>query len=238
MKKEYVIIGAVVLTIGYFVWRNNRKNNTQSLSLNGRFPEKIILDKIKWGNGVVISGSYDKYTILPIIDPTSPSRNLLSVSDGMSGGGNAIYDAKTGLLIGSISFNVMLGQQEFNYFNQKENEATKNGFPFALDLTKVVHNTTQRGNSHEDYYTYNNQESLGYNKTDNTFSIVKAISSGERNYDSCPQTFTQTNGTSIYNANDGSFIKLIKSTTTNNVYEDCNDFGCIPINCGDNFYTE
>lgn len=25
MKKEYIIIGAVVLTIGYFVWINNQK---------------------------------------------------------------------------------------------------------------------------------------------------------------------------------------------------------------------
>ena len=143
MKKEYVIIGAVVLTIGYFVWRNNRKINTQSLSLNGRFPEKIILDKIKWGNGDVISGSYDKYTILPIIDPTSPSRNLLSVSDGMSGGGNAIYDAKTGLLIGSISFNVMLGQQEFHYFSQQPT------------LTNTNTATCPNGNTYDPNVNYN-----------------------------------------------------------------------------------
>jgi hypothetical protein len=60
MKKEYLIIGAVVLTIGYFVWRNNQKKDsvvTAAEPLQVFYINKVSSDEKNYFN----SAYTDKY---------------------------------------------------------------------------------------------------------------------------------------------------------------------------------
>lgn len=71
MKKEYIIIGAVVLTIGYFVWRNNKK----STIINGEifYDYKINDGTIVKVNdkGQVLNEGYDaSKSCIPMVGQT------------------------------------------------------------------------------------------------------------------------------------------------------------------------
>jgi hypothetical protein len=63
MKKEYLIIGAVVLTIGYFVWRNNQKSNKKNLATDKGFPYNIDVKKLKIDDIGRDIETFDKYDV-------------------------------------------------------------------------------------------------------------------------------------------------------------------------------
>jgi hypothetical protein len=127
MKKEYLIIGAVVLTIGYFVWRNNQKkitngsensgdtpNGTNDTILDGKYPKQIDVSKIKtvsgWEGMPIMS--YDKYTVF--MGNNDKQQEVIYLNDGSIGGASAIYDKTTGTSIG-YNYN-QGGQTKFVYF--------------------------------------------------------------------------------------------------------------------------
>lgn len=132
MKKEYIIIGAVVLTIGYFVWKNNRKNDNGSVVKPNTPDKKIITDagypltidisKVRiepqiecfqapcpqpdsyYGKFLIFYGYDDKY-----------KKDIYTLSNGSSGGITPFYDAKTGELLG-YSF-ILSGHIISTYFS-------------------------------------------------------------------------------------------------------------------------
>jgi hypothetical protein len=126
MKKEYLIIGAVVLTIGYFVWRNNQKINgngnggvagggaNSDTILDGKYPKQIDVSKIKtvsgWEGMPIMS--YDKYTVF--MGNNDKQQEVIYLNDGSDGGASAIYDKTTGTSIG-YNYN-QGGQTKFVYF--------------------------------------------------------------------------------------------------------------------------
>jgi hypothetical protein len=121
MKKEYIIIGAVVLTIGYFVWRNNQKTNgngggvNNGTILDGKYPKQIDVSKIKTVSGWegMPMMSYDKYTVF--MGNNDKKQEVIYLNDGSSGGASAIYDKTTGIALG-YTF-ILSGHAIFNYFS-------------------------------------------------------------------------------------------------------------------------
>jgi hypothetical protein len=124
MKKEYVIIGAVALTIGYFVWRNNQKTNGSGGGVTLNTPDKKIITDAGYPLAIDISkvkfeptidcfqapcpqtdSYYGKYLIFYGYDDKY-KKDTYTLSNGSSGVISPFYDAKTGDVLGYTTINV------------------------------------------------------------------------------------------------------------------------------------
>lgn len=77
MKKEYIIIGAVVLTIGYFVWRNNRTKLVNGNENTGNTPKGDVI--LSFGNGGGFAGIETTYNLMSNGDIVRAGGVLLKV---------------------------------------------------------------------------------------------------------------------------------------------------------------